>query len=97
MDVLVPCTVPAVCVPCGLALGPCPVWPGVEEAEVSFLFLWWSDWIWLGGRALTHRDTGSLVTAADAPSLQPGSSGGRGDGEGDPCREDGAAHRAKEA
>lgn len=74
---------------CSQALGSCATWPRVGAAEVSFLFfLSWSGWIWLGGRALTHHDAGRSVTAADAPSWQPGSSGNRGDGEGDPGRED---------
>ena len=74
---------------CSQALGSCAMWPRVGEAEVSFLFfLSWSDWIWLGGRTLTHHDAGRLVTAAHAPSWQPGSSGDRGDGERDPGRED---------
>lgn len=87
-----PWAVPAVWLPCMemekqacLLLGPRPrpVWPRVGEAEVSFLFfLSWGDWSWLGGRALTHHDAGRLVTAAEAPSWQPGSYGGRGGRQG---------------
>lgn len=94
-DALLSCIVPAVClILCGdgkMSLPMARLW-GLScvawgwEAEMSFFFfLSWSNWIWLGQRALTHHDAGHLVTAANVPSWQPGSSGGRGDRKGAPA------------
>ena len=65
--------------------------------KVSFLFLSWGDWAWLGGMALTHHDAGrwSQLLMFPAGSLAALGVGGTGGG-GIPA-ENGAVRRGEDA
>lgn len=69
---------------------------GVPALVPFLFFLWWGDWTWLGGMALTHHDAGRWSQLPMSPAGSLAALGAGGPGRGTPA-ESRAVHREEDA